>query len=329
MVAGHDAMQLDQPPEKVGIGHLPERIFSASEQLTQERCNGVGEGIGIEPVRGQGIPLPGSIEAQLDVIVFPAGVGQDRADLVAEVPLHFEHQGCGPFLGIRRLPGEQLAGKGRHAGGCFPRAHGPEDCDAGVEAPLWNHEPIRIGDRPDLDPMVGLANDDGGCFVVGRNRPLGQRAPPRPPAAARFDPDPPAAEQQHPPEQDKCARSDEIPRFDGPGRRRGDAADQHQRGDGAGVGKRMGAGPADNGNESGNDENDVGPPHQKILQAANRARPVSMNRFNDRWAGFRSGRLCRFRFILSPVFVRVRAFPQGKITRERPPVCDTNGAVQE
>ena len=78
---GKDPVQLDNPLHQIRVGLLPERIFPLPEQLIQERRNGIGQGVGIEPVRGQGVPLPFPAHAKLHVIVFPGP----------------------PFLGISRM----------------------------------------------------------------------------------------------------------------------------------------------------------------------------------------------------------------------------------
>ena len=69
---GKDPVELDNPLHQIRVGLLPERIFPLPEQLIQERGNGIGQGVGIEPVRGQGVPLPFPVHAQFHVIVFPA-----------------------------------------------------------------------------------------------------------------------------------------------------------------------------------------------------------------------------------------------------------------
>ena len=99
-------------------------------------------------MRGQGVPLIFPVHADLHVILLTFRCFENLADVVAEVPLDFQDQRGGPALRILRLPAKQLPGKRVHASRGLTRADRPEDGDPGVEAPLRDHEPIRVGNLP-------------------------------------------------------------------------------------------------------------------------------------------------------------------------------------
>ena len=178
---GKDPVQLDNPLHQIRVGLLPERVFPLAEQLIQKRGNRIGQGVGIEPVRGQGVPLIFAAQAQLHVIVFPARLFQNLPDVVAEIPLHFEDERGRPALRICGLPAEQLPGKGVHARRGLPGPDGSEDGDSGIQSLLRDDEPLWVGNLPRLDRMMCLADDDGRFLVRLRNRPRGKAA-----AAARL-----------------------------------------------------------------------------------------------------------------------------------------------
>ena len=281
ILARPDAVEFDQPLQEVRVGHLPERVFAFSEKLIQQAGDRVGEGVGIQPMGREGIPLPFSVQAQLDVVLFPAGRGQDLADLMAEVTLHFEHEPGRPPIRIGGLPGEELPREGLHAGGRFAGADRSEDGDSGEEPPLGNHEPFWIGHLPRLDRMVDLADDDGRRRVIDGCGPGRERPGRRPPAFARHDPDAPAAQHQHAAQQDRDAGRGDIPHLDGgqdAGRCR---PDQDEGRDGGGVGKRPDDGAADRGRQPQRDEDHVPPPHQ--MDPPNRVRSEPSRR--DKSAG--------------------------------------------
>ena len=47
----------------------------------------------------------------------------------------------------------------------FPEPTRPEDGDSGIEAPLRDHEPLRVGNLPRLDRVMRFANDDGWFLI--------------------------------------------------------------------------------------------------------------------------------------------------------------------
>ena len=72
----------------------------------------------------------------------------------------------------RRIPAlilavlsEHLPGKRVHASRGLPGPDCPEDGDSGVEAPLRDHEPVRVGNLSRLDRVMRLPDDDG-CALV-------------------------------------------------------------------------------------------------------------------------------------------------------------------
>ena len=45
---------------------------------------------------------------RLDIVIFPARIGQDLPDVMAEIALDFQHQRRRSDFGIPRLPGQDL-----------------------------------------------------------------------------------------------------------------------------------------------------------------------------------------------------------------------------
>ena len=227
---GKDPVQLDNPLHQIRVGLLPERIFPLPEQLIQERGNGIGQGVGIEPVRGQGVPLPVSVHAQLHVIVFPAGLFENLPDVVAEIPLDLEDQGGGPPLRIPRLPAEQLPGKRVHASRGLPGADRPEDGDSGIEAPLRDDEPLRVRNLPGLNRVMRLPDDDGRFLIRVGDRPRGQLALTPFLPWTGLAPDPPDTQKERAADKRNDAGHGGIPTVDHP--QKHGRIEGHQRDDG-------------------------------------------------------------------------------------------------
>ena len=70
--------------------------------------------------------MPAAAASEFGVVVSPAGVFEDGADVVAEVALDFEDEGGGPLPRARGLPREELLGEGAQAGGVFPVPMAPK-----------------------------------------------------------------------------------------------------------------------------------------------------------------------------------------------------------
>ena len=169
-------MQLDGPADKIRVGLLPERFLGFSEKLVEQSGNGVGQGVTVEVRIVQGVPLPGAAQADLRIVVSPAGVLEDLPDGVAEVALDLQDQGRRPPARIASAPGQELLGEGVHTGAGLAAAHRAEDGHAGIKAALGNDEPLRPGNLARLNGMVNLAHNQGRGRVFRRDGPSRQAA---------------------------------------------------------------------------------------------------------------------------------------------------------
>ena len=101
-------MKLDDPADQIGVGLLPERLLALAEQLIEQRGNGVGQRVGIEPPGRERVPPPSAAHAEFHVVAASTLVQEDLADVMAEVPLDFQHQGRRPPVRVSGLPAEKL-----------------------------------------------------------------------------------------------------------------------------------------------------------------------------------------------------------------------------
>ena len=205
---GEDAVEFDDPPHEVGGRLLPEGLLASSEELVQQRGEGVGEAVAVH-VGVEGVPLPASAQGDLDVVVLAAVVGEELPDVVAEVALDLEDESRGSLSRVVRLPGEELLCEGAHASAGLSGADGSEDGDAGVEAALGYGEPPRPAGLRGLDGMMEFAQDEGRRLVLGGGRPVGEDAASSARRLlSRAEPDPDrAGEQEDSSEGDDAGRS--------------------------------------------------------------------------------------------------------------------------
>ena len=184
-----EPVQLHDPAHEVRVRLLPERFSTLAEELVDERRDAVGQRVGIEQRIVERVPLPGAVEPDFEVVVPAAGVLEDAADLVAEIPLDLEHQRARPAARIVGPPGEQLLGEGVHAGGGLAGADGTHDEDAGVEPLLGDDEPGGPLALARHGRMMQFADDERGRLVAGRGGPGGQ-LPASAAPGTRLEPDP-------------------------------------------------------------------------------------------------------------------------------------------
>ena len=145
---------------------LPERFSALAEELVDQGCDAVGERVGVEERIVERVPLPGAVEADLQVVVHASGLREDPPHVAAEVALDLEHQGTRPARGPVGLPGEELLGERIHAGRGLAGADGPDDEDAGVEPHLGNEEPGGSLALARNGGMVELADHDRRCRIA-------------------------------------------------------------------------------------------------------------------------------------------------------------------
>ena len=82
-----EPVQFDDPAHEVRIGLLPERFAALAEELVDQGGDAVGERIGVEQRIVERVPLPGTTEADLQVVVPAPGLLEDPPHVVAEVAL--------------------------------------------------------------------------------------------------------------------------------------------------------------------------------------------------------------------------------------------------
>ena len=187
--ARQHAVELDDPLDQVGVRLLPERFFPLAEELIQEGRHGVGERVGIEPPRAERIPGHAARHAQFEVVILAAHVGEHPADVVTQIPLHFEHDRRRAPLGIRRVPAQQLTREGVQTRGGLAGPDGPDNRRAGIEPPLRDDEPVRGGTLHQVDGVVHLADNDGRAVGGRRQRPVWKAGAEPHPAAPSGEPD--------------------------------------------------------------------------------------------------------------------------------------------
>ena len=120
-LVGQSAVPFDQPADEVGVRLLPEGLLVLAEELVEQGGDGVGERVAVHFGR-QGVPLPAAPESEFRVVVSPAGVFEDGADVVAEVTLDFEYESGGPLLRVRRNRMERPECRPEVGGPSRPRA---------------------------------------------------------------------------------------------------------------------------------------------------------------------------------------------------------------
>ena len=80
-------VQFDDPAHEVRVGLLPERFATLAEELVDQGRDAVGERIGVEQRIVEWVPLPGTAEADLQVVVPAAGLLEDPPHVVAEAAI--------------------------------------------------------------------------------------------------------------------------------------------------------------------------------------------------------------------------------------------------
>ena len=84
---GQEPVQFDDPAHEVRVGLLPERFSALAEELVDQGGDAVGERIGVEQRIVDRVPLPGAVEADLQVVAPAPGAFEDPAHVVAEARL--------------------------------------------------------------------------------------------------------------------------------------------------------------------------------------------------------------------------------------------------
>ena len=79
-----EPVQFDDPAHEIRIGLLPERFATLAEELVDQGRDAVGERIGVEQRIVERVPLPGTAEADLQVVVPAPGLLEDPPHVVAE-----------------------------------------------------------------------------------------------------------------------------------------------------------------------------------------------------------------------------------------------------
>ena len=114
--AGQHAVQLDDPPDQIRVGLLPERFFALPEELIQEgRRPCTRASTNRARWHSRDSTSAGRQGTQLDVVVGAAQLGEHPADVVANIALHFKDERGGAPLGIRPL----ASSKSWRANGCI------------------------------------------------------------------------------------------------------------------------------------------------------------------------------------------------------------------
>ena len=90
----------------------PKRFFPLAEELIPEGRHGVGQRVRIELRRAERIPGYPAVEAQFQVVLLAARLGEHPADVVTKIALHFEHERGHAPLGILGVPAEELPREG-------------------------------------------------------------------------------------------------------------------------------------------------------------------------------------------------------------------------
>ena len=171
-----DPAQRDHELQEICVGLLPERFLRASEEVVQQRSDGVRHGVRIEVVV-QRVVAEAGVEPDLEVVVCAACVRQDAAHLLAEVALHLQNQAadlCAPD------PGVASAAAGRRTGTCRPtssrcrrRRESSRRCRA--RAPE-SSATSGLGARPGVALEMRLAEDQSWRWTRLRRRIRRQRA---------------------------------------------------------------------------------------------------------------------------------------------------------
>ena len=78
-------VQFDDPAHEVRVGLLPKRLATLAEELVDQGGDTVGERIGVEQRIVERVPLPGTTEADLQVVAAAPGLLEDPPHAVAEV----------------------------------------------------------------------------------------------------------------------------------------------------------------------------------------------------------------------------------------------------
>ena len=103
---------------RLSIGLLPERFAALAEELEDQGGDAVGERIGVEQRIVEWVPLPGTTEADLQVVVPAAGLLEDPPHVVAEAAINLRksrwYNDLATPYGLRVSPGVSEGRKSRY-----------------------------------------------------------------------------------------------------------------------------------------------------------------------------------------------------------------------